>query len=193
LKVQYLSVEEYIQHEIATDQKHEYHNGEIYALAGGSIEHALLIGNIYAELRNALKQKNANCKPIANDAKLHIEVENKFLYPDSMVVCGEIQKSAEDKNALTNPTVIVEVLSKSTVAYDKGDKFFFYRQIPNLQEYVLIEQDRSVVEVYYKKDKNELWNISRFEGLNEVIKLQSLDIEIKMQDLYFDIDFTKAI
>ncbi|MEO1514849.1 MAG: Uma2 family endonuclease, partial [Bacteroidota bacterium] len=79
-------------------------------------------------------------------------------------------------------------LSKSTLEYDKGDKFYFYRQIPSLQEYVLIEQDRHVVEVYFKKDKMELWRISRYDGIDQAIVLQSLGITIRMQDLYFDID-----
>ncbi len=187
-KLSKITVEEYIQYEVETGQKYEFHDGLIYALAGGSIEHALLIGNIYSELRNGLKKKNSNCKPITNDAKLHIEKENKYVYPDSMVICGEIDRSTETNNAVTNPILIVEVLSKSTIEYDRGDKFYFYRQIPTLQEYVLIEQNRYVVEVYYKKEKNDLWRISRYEGLDQIIKFQSIDIEINMAELYFDIE-----
>lgn len=182
------SVAEYIQYEIDTNQKYEYHNGELFALAGGSIKHALLIGNIYTELRNGLKSKKSGCKPITGEAKLYIKKENKYVYPDSMVICGEIEKSEETDEAISNPTLIVEVLSKSTLEYDKGDKFYFYRQIPTLKEYVLIEQDRYVVEVYFKKDKNDLWRISRYEGKDQTIILQSLDIRIKMAELYFDIE-----
>ncbi len=183
-----MTVKEYLQHEVDTGQKHEYHDGLIYALAGGSLEHALLIGNIYSELRNGLKKKGSNCKPITNDAKLYIAKEDKYLYPDTMVICGEMERSKDVKDAVTNPILIVEVLSKSTTEYDRGDKFYFYRQIPTLQEYVLIEQNRRVVEVFYKKEKNDLWSISRYEGLNEIIKLQSIAIEISMQELYFDIE-----
>jgi len=82
----------------------------------------------------------------------------------------------------------VEVLSKSTSEYDRGDKFYFYRQIPQLREYVLIEQRRYVVEVYYKKGKHDSWIISRYEGLDQKIKLQSLQIEVEMKELYFDIN-----
>lgn len=192
-KLSRLTVEEYIRHENETGQRHEYHDGMIYALAGGSLEHALLIGNVYSELRNGLKKKGSNCKPITNDAKLYIEKENKYVYPDTMVICGEFEKSSESKDAVTNPTLIVEVLSKSTSEYDRGDKFYFYRQIPSLQEYVLIEQNRCVVEVYYKKEKNDLWRISRYEGLDEMISIQSLDIEINMKELYFDIDIENSI
>jgi len=180
------SVAEYIQHEIDTNQKHEYHNGEIFALAGGSIKHALLVGNIYTELRNGLK--GSDCKTITSEAKLYIKKGNKYVYPDSMVICGEFEKAEETSEAISNPTLIVEVLSKSTIEYDKGDKFYFYRQTPSLQEYVLIEQDRYVVEVYFKKDKNDLWRISRYEGKDQTIILRSLNIEIKMAELYFDIE-----
>lgn len=191
-KLSGLTVEEYIQHEIETGQKYEYHDGSIYALAGGSIEHALLIGNVYSELRSGLKKKGSNCKPITNDAKLHIVKENKFVYPDTMVICGEFNRSSESNDAITNPVLIVEVLSKSTTEYDRGDKFYFYRQIPTLQEYVLVEQSRYVVEVFYKKGKNDLWRISRYDGLNQIINLQSIDIQISMQELYFDIDIEKT-
>jgi len=181
------TVSEYIQHEIETGQKYEYHDGQIYALAGGTLAHALLIGNIYAELRTALRNKEANCKPITSEAKLYIKSFNKYVYPDSMVICGPIERPEENKEAVSNPILIVEVLSKTTAEYDRGDKFHFYRQIPSLQEYVLIEQDRYIVEVYSKKAKNDLWRISRYEGLNQLIKLQSLDIEISMSELYYDI------
>ncbi|MCB0550475.1 MAG: Uma2 family endonuclease [Phaeodactylibacter sp.] len=191
-KLSKLTVEEYIQYEIQTGQKYEYHDGIIYALAGGSLEHALLIGNIYSELRNGLRKKGSNCKPITNDAKLYIEKENKYVYPDTMVICGEIEKTGETKDAVSNPTLIVEVLSKSTSEYDRGDKFYFYRQIPTLQEYVLIDQSRYVVEVFFKKGKNDLWRISRYEGLDQMINLQSLGIEISMKELYFDIKIENA-
>ncbi|MEM1322251.1 MAG: Uma2 family endonuclease [Bacteroidota bacterium] len=182
-----LTVEEYIQQEIESGQKYEYHDGLLYALSGSTLEHALLVGNIYAELRNALKKKNWPCKPITSEAKLFIQAQNKYVYPDTMVICGEVERPEENKDAVSNPTLIVEVLSKSTTEYDRGDKFYFYRQIPSLSEYVLIEQSRYVVEVYFKKDKNNLWSISRYEGLDQIIKLQSIDVEISMSELYFDI------
>ena len=187
-KLPKMTIEEYILYESDTGVKHEYHDGGIYALAGGSLEHALLIGNIYSELRNGLRKDGSNCKPITNDAKLYIDKENKYLYPDTMVICGEIERSENIKDAVTNPILIVEVLSQSTTEYDRGDKFYFYRQIPSLQEYVLIEQGRNVVEVFYKKDRKGLWRISRYEGLDQMIKLQSINIEISMKELYFDID-----
>ena len=182
-----LTLSEYLQLEQDTGQKHEYHNGEVYALAGGSLEHALLIGNCYAAIRSQLEGKG--CKPIVNDAKLHIQSQNKYVYPDVMVVCGPIEKSKDHKDALINPTVIVEVLSDSTSDYDRGDKFYFYRQIPSLKEYVLIAQDRPVVEVYFKQERSDLWRISRYEGMEGTLQLRALGIRIGMEELYFDLAF----
>ena len=186
-----LSIEEYLKLELDTQQRYEYHNGEVYALAGGSIAHTLLVGNIYTELRNGLKKSAKPCKALTSEAKLHIALGNKFVYPDSMVVCGEMQVSENTKEAIVNPTLIVEVLSKSTAAYDRGDKFFFYRQIPTFTEYVLIEQDRHVVEVFTKKDIANSWEIARYEGLDKQVFLHALGISISMRDLYFDVEIEK--
>ena len=183
-----LTIEEYLLQERESGQRYEYHDGRIFALAGGSVNHGLLCGNIYAELRNHLRTKGSNCKPTTSEIKLSIVKENRFVYPDAMVICGELETSEGDKNAVTNPILVVEVLSKTTADYDRGDKFYSYRQIPTLQEYVLIEQDRPQVEVFYKKAGTDLWSIKRFEGLEGIIQLQSLEIEIQMSELYFDIE-----
>jgi len=105
-----------------------------------------------------------------------------------MVVCGGIEKSAQDENSVVNPILIVEVLSKTTAHYDRGDKFFLYKQISTLQEYVLIEQDKAQVDVFYKKPGSDLWRISRFEGLKTLIRFQSIDVEIEMGELYFEVE-----
>jgi len=184
-KIPYISIEEYIKTENDTNTKHEYHDGKIYALAGGTLNHGLLCGNAYSEIRNKLTNKGSKCIPFTSEIKIYIEKRNSYVYPDSMVICGDIEKSEEEKNSVTNPILIVEVLSKSTAEYDRGDKFYFYRQLQSFKEYVLIEQDRHIVDVHYKSKNSDLWRITRYEGLNKIIKLQSLDIEITMEELYF--------
>lgn len=184
-----ITVSEYLAIEQESDKRYEYHNGEIFALAGGSINHGLLCGNIYAEIRNGLKKKKSDCKPYMSDIKLHIEEQKTFVYPDTMVVCGDLETSPENENSILNPILVVEVLSKSTANYDRGDKFFLYKKIATLQEYVLIEQDKAQVDIFYKKTGSDLWKISRYEGLDTKIKFQSINLEIKMSELYFDIDF----
>ncbi len=137
-----LSIQEYITIEKNGDIKYEYHNGTITAMTGGSLAHGLIRGNIFGEIRALLKAKKSNCQPLNNDIKLHISTQNQFLYPDTMVICGKIEQSNDEPDAVTNPKVIIEVLSKSTANYDRGDKFFFYRQIESLEEYILIEQEK---------------------------------------------------
>jgi Uma2 family endonuclease len=188
-KIKTFSVQEYIEQEQTTDIRHEYHDGYVVALAGGTINHGLICGNIYAELRANLKKKSGSCTPINSEVKLYIKNKNSYVYPDAMVVCGDLETAEEDKNAVTNPVVVVEVLSKSTGTYDRGDKFHLYRQLPSLKEYVLIEQEKAVVEVYYKYKNSDLWKITRYEGLNEIVDFQAIEVEVPMQALYENIDF----
>lgn len=104
-----------------------------------------------------------------------------------MVVCGEVSKSKKDSNAVTNPKIVVEVLSKSTATYDRGDKFFMYRQIPSLQEYVLIEQEKPQVEIY--KREGDLWQITRITGLDNSLILPSIQLEVPLADIYDEVVF----
>ncbi len=187
-ELQRFTLEEYLHQEVETGVKYEYHDGEIYAKTGGTLTHGLLCGNSYSEIRNKLRSSGSNCKPFTSEVKIHIKKKNSYIYPDAMVICGNIEMSEEHANSVTNPILIVEVLSKSTSNYDRGDKFYLYRQLPSFKEYVLIEQKKHVVDVHYKSPKSDLWRITRYEGLDEVIKLQSLGIEISMADLYYDID-----
>ena len=192
-KFPYVTVEEYIQQEIETNTKHEYHDGKIYALAGGTLNHGLLCGNVYSEIRNQLTKKSSKCITLTSEIRVYISERNSYVYPDSMVICGDIEKSENENNSVINPILIVEVLSKSTAEYDRGDKFYFYRQLPSFKEYVLIEQDRHIVDVHYKGENSDLWRITRYEGLVKIIKLQSLDIEITMQELYFRTEISPSV
>ncbi len=184
-KLPTLSVKEYIQQEIESNTKYEFHNGKIYALAGGTLNHGLISGNVYSEMRNKLKENGSQCLPFNSDIKLNIELSKSYVYPDTMVICGDIERSDEDSNSVTNPVLIVEVLSKSTAEYDRGDKFHLYRKIPSFKEYVLIEQKKYVVDVHYKSNNSDLWRITRYEGLDKIVKLQSIGVEISMEELYF--------
>lgn len=179
-----MTVGEYIKQEHETQTKYEFHDGEIFALAGGTLNHGLISGNVYSELRIILGSSKDACLPFNSDVKLHIESTNAYVYPDCMVVCGEIEKSEHDENAVKNPVLIVEVLSKSTADYDRGDKFFLYRKIPELREYVLIDQYRHVVDVHTKKQTSEFWKIVRYEGLDDMVKLDSLSVAVSMKELY---------
>lgn len=186
-KLNNLSIPEYIEIERATDTKYEYHDGRIVAMAGGTLEHGLISGNIFGEIKFRLRDKKNNCRAMNSDIKLHIQTANKFLYPDAMVLCGEIKKSTADPNAVMNPTVIIEVLSKSTESYDRGDKFFAYRQIISLQEYILVDQYKAQVEIYQRQ--SDLWKITRITGIDQRLDIPSLGIAIDLESIYEDIVF----
>lgn len=188
-KLNNLSVEEYLKIEANSEEKYEYYDGVILAMAGGTLNHGLICGNIFGEFRTILKNKKRNCKAINSEIKLHISSKNAFLYPDAMVICGDIKKSSVNPNAVTNPLVIVEVLSKSTANYDRGDKFFLYKQIEILQEYILIEQEKAQIDIYERK--SDLWKITRVLGLQNDLEIHSLGIKIPLTDIYQDITFSK--
>lgn len=181
-----LTIEEYLKVEKETQTRYEYHDGSIFALAGGTVEHGLISGNVFGEIKMALRNAKNSCRPLNGEVRLRIETLNKMLYPDVMAVCGDIQKSATDENSITNPILIVEVLSNSTESYDRGDKFFAYRQIPSLEEYVLIDQYKALVEIY-KREKG-LWKITRVVGLDESVELASLNITIALKNIYEDVN-----
>jgi len=189
-KLTNLSYRDYINVEETTGIRHEYHNGTVVAMSGGTIEHSIISGNVFALFKNILREKKKGCKPLNSDAKLHVEASNKFLYPDIMVICGEFEKSQSEVSSVVNPTVVFEVLSKSTEAYDRGDKFYFYRQIPSLKEYILIDQYNPLVDIYSKQ--GDLWGIKRVEGLNNRLEVTSLDSYINLNEVYEDLTFKNA-
>ena len=187
-KLNEVSWSEYLDLEVSTGKKYEFHNGEVFAMSGGTLDHGLISGNAFGEIKFALKNANRDCTAINNDVKLFIKAEEKFVYPDAMVVCGPIEVSDEMVNAVVNPVIIIEVLSKSTEAYDRGDKFHSYRQIPSLREYVLIDQDKARVEIFRKR--SDLWRIDLIEGVNQSFRLESIDLEFDLASFYDGISWS---
>lgn len=185
-KPDFLSIREYLDFEYAAQNKHEYDRGEIFAMSGGTINHGVLCGNAYNELRKNIEADNIKCRTFGSEIRIHIKPADSIVYPDAMVVCGDLEISEEDKEAIINPILIVEVLSKSTESYDRGDKFYKYRQLESFKEYILADQEKAVVETFFKRDAN-IWEISRISGLDQVITIKSLGIKIKMSELYLDI------
>lgn len=181
-----VSIEEYLEIEAQNDVKYEFHDGDIYAMAGGTIAHSMISGNAYSEIKENLRSKNSSCKTLNSDAKIFIKKLNSFVYPDASVVCDKIEES-EKGHGICNPTLIVEVLSKSTEGYDRGAKFSNYRKIPTLQEYVLIEQEKAEVEVFYRPLNTDLWKISTYTGLGAIVLLESIDLEVPMSRIYLDV------
>jgi len=185
------SIEEYLEFEATSELRHEYENGLILEMSGGSINHGAICGNVYMAIRQRLRTKKPNCRTYPDNIKIRIEAINKFVYPDAMVVCGGIERSDKDPESVTNPKVIVEVLSKSTADYDRGDKFHKYMQLDSFQEYILIDQYRYVIETFYRNEQG-LWEISRVEGIERELLVKSFDIAIPLRELYEDTENVQA-
>ena len=177
-----LSLAEYNRLEQENNMRYEYHNGEVFAMAGGEPKHSLIANNIGALLRNALLSKD--CMVFNSDAKYHIATSYVSCYPDVSVICGSAERSDKDVRALTNPLLLVEVLSETTAAYDQGAKFHTYSQLSSLREYVLVEQDEQRVQVFYRPAPQELWQMQWFSQEDNEIILRSIDTKILLADVY---------
>lgn len=183
----YITPEEYLALERQAKTKSEYHDGEIVAMAGASWEHNLISGATYRELATQLRR--GPCQPVANDMRVWIPSHHVYTYPDIAVVCGEPEFQDSAVDTLLNPTLIVEVLSPSTAAYDQGQKFGMYRNLPSLREYLLIAQDEPRL-VLYRRDPDNRWFIGDAHGLAATLDLATGGVTLALQDLYERITFT---
>lgn len=181
--------EEYLALEEQAEFKSEYHNGEIIPMTGASFNHNRIITRLCAYLLQALQGKNY--EPFSSDVRLWIAKYHKFTYPDLMVIQGQPQPYQNRTDTLTNPKLIIEVLSKSTQDYDQGDKFKYYRSIPNLQEYLLINQYDLEVKQYTKTD-SDFWMFRAYETAADTIALPSIDVKLTVANIYEGITFEPA-
>ncbi|MBK8562767.1 MAG: Uma2 family endonuclease [Saprospiraceae bacterium] len=152
-------------------------------LPEATIEHGRLISNSNAAISHALRKKRKKCWASAGSQKVFFEDFGDGGIPDVLVVCGKPVFKPLSNDVIINPTLVVEVLSPSTEDYDRGGKFARYRSLASFQEYVLISQDACKVEVWFRLEEN-VWRISRFEGLEAVMKLDSIGLEIPLSELY---------
>ena len=181
-----LTPEQYLAIERAAEFRSEYYDGRMYAMAGGSRRHGIIIVNLASELRNALKK--SPCEVTASDSRVCMSPDGLYTYPDIVVVCGPPQLLDGHKDTLLNPKVIVEVLSPSTEAYNRGFKSQQYRTLVSLQEYALVSQTESRVEVF-RRQPGGSWLLSEFIGLNAVCHFDSLDCGIPLAEVYDKVSF----
>jgi Uma2 family endonuclease len=180
-----LTPEEYLALERNAEHKSEYFAGEVFALAGASERHNLIVGNIFAGLHAQLR--NRPCKVYASDMRAKVHATGLYTYPDVVAVCDEARFDDDQKDTLLNPTVILEVLSESTEAYDRRRKFAHYRKLESLAEYVLIAQETHHVEHYLRQPDNQ-WLLSESDGLQDAIHLPSINCHLALADVYDKVD-----
>ena len=174
------TTEDYLTLERSASYKSEFHDGQIVAMTGASRKHNLVSGNIYREL--SLQLKKRPCEAYINDMRVKAAQANSYHYPDIAVVCGTPQFEDAQVDTLLNPTLLVEVLSPSTEAYDRGGKFAHYRNIGSLQEYLLVAQDQSGIERYVRQ--GDVWILTEAEGLEASVPLESIDCVLSLREVY---------
>jgi len=176
-----VSLEEYLDLELESEEKHEYVDGQVFAMGGASHRHNLIVMNLIGELRAKLKDRP--CLVYPSDMRVQVSEASHYAYPGLTVVCGEPQFADERQEMLTNPLVLVEVLSKTTEGYDRGEKFARYRQVPSLAEVVLVAQDRVAVE-HYARQPNGHWLATYADEPDALVAFPALDCELSVAEIY---------
>ena len=180
--------EEYLEFEVTSEERHEYDNGEIRLMTGGTPNHNDIVSNLLIILKLALRGQPY--RTFITDQRLWLPERNLYTYPDIMVVKQPIQLQEGRTDTVMNPCLIAEVLSRSTKDYDRSEKFLTYRTIETFQEYLLIDQYQIHVEHYVKQSTNQ-WLLSEYSDREVTLNLNAIDLQLKIADLYEDVDFTR--
>ncbi|MBK9255837.1 MAG: Uma2 family endonuclease [Saprospiraceae bacterium] len=183
----FLSIEKYLDKEVRSDQKHEYYNGKIRKMPGSSYNHNKIAANIIIALGQIFETNHLAYEVISSDQKVFIPKLNQVLYPDALVVFQKPEFWNDRKDVLLNPILIVEVLSPATEKYDRQDKFMSYKNIPSFLEYVMVRQDKTEVETWFREEPH-LWRETTISEAGD-IKLSSLGISISIDKVYRNIEF----
>ncbi len=184
---EYVSLEEWMNYEDPDGEKYEFIGGRLVLMPENSVRHGRIISNTDTAFHIELKRKKSKCWTTLGSQKIYFKEYDDGGVPDLAVICGKPEFKDQSENVLINPMLVVEVLSPSTQDYDKGGKFARYMSLPSFQEYVLISQDTCKVETWFRLEEN-VWRIARFEGLETVMQLHSLDIDIALADIYFGVE-----
>jgi len=182
----YYSIEQYLELERTSESKHEYFEGEIFALAGGSKNHNLIAANLSGILYNQLRK--SACKFYPSDMRVKITKTGLYTYPDLSIVCGTPRFDAQIPDTLLNPQIVIEILSASTEKYDRGAKFENYRSIISLKEYILVSQDKPLIE-HYSWQRDNTWLLVVHNMLSNQVMLETLVCTLPLEDVYESVVF----
>jgi Uma2 family endonuclease len=187
-RLNFISPEEYLALERKAEYKSEYINGQMYAMAGGTKRHNRIAGNVFTLLHTLLSDKP--CDVFNSDMKVRVPSSLKFHYPDISVACGESVYADDEDDVLLTPILLVEILSESTSAYDRGKKFQYYQEIESFREYLLVAQDEPVVERFVKQSDGN-WLYTKVAGMDENIELVALNCRLALRDIYAKVNFSQ--
>jgi len=186
-KITVIDPAEYLRQERLAEFRSEYFAGEIFAMAGGSFRQSLIKLNVGAEFRSALKGKP--CMACDSDLRIKVSATGLYTYPDASVICEPVEFEDEHRDTVLNPVLLVEVLSPSTEAYDRGKKFEHYRRISSLRDYLLISQDAPHIE-HFHRNENQTWTLTDINGMEAKVDIASLGISVQLREVYDKVDFT---
>lgn len=183
-----VSVSQYLHAEESAEQRHEFHDGEVLAMSGGTYEHSLIGANLIIALGRRLT--GSPCRVLESNMRVRIARANRYLYPDASIVCHEPQFDPQDvkRTTIVNPRIIVEVLSDSTEAYDRGMKFNYYRELEALEEYVLVSQARPLIETFVRQN-DKTWLFTTSAGLDGRVALRTVRLELPLAEVYAGVSF----
>lgn len=181
----FLTPEEYLEVERRAERKSEYFRGEMFAMAGATRRHILIVTNLVWALKQRLRTKP--CEVYSTDMRLRVSPTGLYTYPDVLVVCGEPKFVDDRQDTLLNPVLVIEVLSESTRDYDRGQKFEHYRSLPSLVEYLTIAQDRPHIEKWTRQQRDGLF--AEYNNLGQTIQLTSIAAELPLSEVYDKVDF----
>jgi Uma2 family endonuclease len=181
------TVEEYLSLEEKSLEKNEYYKGEIFAMAGASIQHNQIASNTHIAIGNHLQ--NRKCQIFQSDLKINVAKNSLISYPDLSIVCGAIETLQNHKDIVTNPSVLIEILSPTTQDYDRGGKFKLYRDIATLQEYILISSTENLVEKYTRQP-NVTWLLEEFKTVDAIMAISTIDMQLPLHDIFREVVFS---
>ncbi len=192
-----LTPQEYLEMERTADFKSEYYRGEVFAMAGASRRHTIIVANAMYLLIGAFKKRS--CTAHSADLRVKVGASGLYTYPDIVVACNSPQFDDPREDTLLNPSVIIEVLSPSTEAYDRGAKFNHYRKIESLTDYLLISQDRALVEHYERQPDEDSpagepgtrWLLTVYQGLDNTVIIPSIDVELPLREIYDKVEWSQ--
>ncbi|KIA91601.1 hypothetical protein OC25_21145 [Pedobacter kyungheensis] len=180
------TVEEYLEMEKPSQVKHEYYQGEIFAMSGAGLNHNKIFSNVFIELGSKLK--STPCRPYGSDMRMNIPENTLFTYPDISIYCNGLMHSDVDEETFISPTVIIEILSPSTKNYDRGKKFNLYKDIPSLKEYIMIDSESISVEAYHiNEEKN--WMLNEHKEICDTLTFVSMGFDVPLSEIYNYVNF----
>jgi Uma2 family endonuclease len=182
-----LSIDEYLEFEKTSEEKHEYYQGELFVMSGPKVAHNIVAGNIYGELKQRLKGKA--CRPFNSDQRIYIPQNSLFTYPDISIICGEIITLNNDDWNIINPSVIIEVLSPGTKDYDRGGKFKLYRDIATLKEFILVDSEAVNIEAFRINDSG-YWELEEYKNSDTALLVKTVEVTIPIAEIYEGIKLT---